>query len=178
MSALRTLNLGSGNEPRAGAVNVDLRRAPGVNVIADARRMPFPDGLFLEIHASSVLEHFSDPYAVLDEIHRTLRSTGRVEIRVPSPWSVWGQLDRTHVFLADLKLWRQILEGYFDRVRVTSEGARYRDSSLLRGITLLFIRVLGWHELAEVWRFECSEKLTLPQRRYIPWWLEDNERQA
>jgi SAM-dependent methyltransferase len=175
MSAVRTLNLGSGNEPRAGAVNVDLRRAPGVNVVADAHRLPFPDGVFLEIHASSLLEHFSDPYAVLDEIHRVSRATGRVEIRVPSPWSVWGQLDSTHVFLADLRLWRQILEGYFDRVKVSSEGARYRDSALLRGLTLLCIRVLGWHELAEVWRFECGEKLTLPQRRYIPWWLEDQQ---
>jgi len=168
----RTLNLGSGNEPRPGAVNVDLRRPAGVNVVADARRLPFPDGVFLEIHVSSLIEHFSDPYAVLDEIHRVLRSTGRVAIRVPSPWSVWGQLDRTHVFLADLKLWRDLLGGYFDGVKVSSEGARYRDNGLLRGITLLFIRVLGWHELAEVWRFECSEKLTLPQRKYIPWWLE------
>jgi len=129
----RTLNLASGHEPRAGAVNVDLRRVPGVNVVADATRLPFPDGLFLEIHVSSLLEHFSDPYAVLDEVHRVLRSTGRVEIRVPSPWSVWGQLDSTHVFLADLKLWREILEGYFDRVQVISEGARYRDSVVLRG---------------------------------------------
>src|SRR5215510_1367274 len=141
MVMYRTLNLGSGLEPRAGAVNVDLRRTPGVNVIADAARLPFPDGLFLEIHASSLLEHFSDPYTVLDEIHRALRSTGRVEIRVPSPWSVWGQLDATHMFLADLKLWREMLGGYFDRVKVTSEGARYRDNALLRGITLLFIRV-------------------------------------
>src|SRR5215471_1803505 len=161
----RTLNLASGHEPRAGAVNVDLRRVPGVNVVADATRLPFPDGLFLEIHVSSLLEHFSDPYAVLDEVHRVLRSTGRVEIRVPSPWSVWGQLDSTHVFLADLKLWREILEGYFDRVQVFSEGARYRDSVVLRGLTRLCIRVLGWHELAEAWRFECSEKLTLPQRK-------------
>ena len=58
-------------------------------------------------------------------------------------------------------------------MRVTSEGARYRDNALLRGITLILIRVLGWHEMAEVWRCQCSEKLTLPQRRYIPWWLED-----
>jgi SAM-dependent methyltransferase len=173
MSALRTMNLGSGNEPRAGAVNVDMRRVPGVTVVADARRLPFPDGLFLEIHASSLLEHFSDPYAVLDEIHRVLRSSGKVEIRVPSPWAVWGQLDRTHVFLADLKLWREMLEGYFDVVVLKSEGARYRDNALLRGITLFCIRVLGWHELAEVWRFQCRDKLTLPQRRYIPWWLEN-----
>src|SRR5262249_58577932 len=121
-----------------------------------------------EIHASSVLEHFSDPYAVLDEIHRVLRSTGRVEIRVPSPWSVWGPIDRTHVFLADLRLWRDVLGGYFDRVRVRSEGARYRDNALLRGRTRLLIRVLGWHELTEVWRREGGEKLTPPHAQFIP----------
>jgi SAM-dependent methyltransferase len=170
---MRRLNLGPGHEPAAGAVNVDGRRAPGVHVVADARRLPFPDGLFLTIHVSALLERFLDPYAVLDEIHRVLRHSGRVEIRVPSPWSVWGQVDRTNVFLADLRLWRDMLGGYFDRVALRSEGTRYRDNALLRGVTRLLIRVLGWHELAEVWRFECGDKLTLPQRKYIPWWLED-----
>jgi len=170
---LRTLNLGPGHEPRDGAVHVDWRPGGGVGVVADARRLPFPDGVFLEIHVASVLEHFADPYAGLDEIHRVLRSTGRVEIRVPSPWSVWGQIDRSHAFLGDLRLWRDVLGGYFDHVKVTSRGARYRDSALLRGITRLLIVVLGWHELAEEWRFECRDKLTLPQRKYVPWWLEN-----
>jgi SAM-dependent methyltransferase len=173
VSAVRTLHLGSGHEPRDGAVHVDWRRVPGVAVVADPRRLPFPDGLFLEIRVSGVLEQFSDPYSALDEIHRVLRSTGRVEIRVPSPWAVWGQIDRSHEFLADLRLWRDVLGGYFDRVKVTSRGARYRDSVLLRGITRLLVGVLGWHELAEEWRFECRDKLTLPQRKFVPWWLED-----
>ena len=170
---MRALNLGAGHELRPGTVNVDRRRGPGVHVVADPRRLPFPDGVFLEIRAASVLERARDPYAVLDEIHRVLRGTGRVEIRVPAPLSVWGQLDRGHAFLADLKLWRGILEGYFDRVRVSSEGSRYRDSGLLRGITRLLVGVLGWHELAEIWRFDCREKLTLPQRKHVPSWLED-----
>ena len=173
MSTVRTLNLGSGHEPAAGAVIVDRRRVPGAAVVAEAHRLPFPDGVFLEVRVASVLERAADPYAVLDEVHRVLRSTGRVEVRVPSPWSVWGQLDRTHAFLADLRLWRDVLGGYFDRVTVTSEGARYRDNGLLRGITRLLVRVLGWHELAAVWRFECREKLALPQRKHVPWWLED-----
>lgn len=173
MSAVRTLNLGAGHEPAEGAVGVDRRRGPGVNVIADPARLPFPDGVFLEMRVASVLERTADPYAVLDEIHRVLRSTGRVEIRVPSPWSVWGQLDRTHAFLADLRLWREMLGGYFDRVTVGSDGARYRDNALLRGITRLLVRVLGWHELAEAWRFDCGDKLALPQRKHVPWWLRD-----
>src|SRR4029079_10456280 len=98
-------------------------------------------------------------------IHRVLDGGGRVEVRVPSPWAVWGQLDRTHTFLADLRLWRDLLDGYFADVRVTSEGARYRDSRLLRGITLAAIRVLGWHELAEAWRFECRGQRSAPEGR-------------
>jgi hypothetical protein len=98
-----------------------------------------------------------------------LRGTGRAEIRVRSPWAFAGPIGRTHTFAADLRLWRQILEGYFDQVRVRAEGTRYRDSALLGGLTRLAVGVLGWHELAEVWRFECSEKLTLPQRRSASW---------
>jgi SAM-dependent methyltransferase len=168
MSALRTLQLGPGHEPRAGAVTVDLRRAPGVSVVADPRRLPFPDGVFLEIHVASVLERTADPHVVLDEIHRVLRGTGRAEIRVRSPWAFAEPLDRADAFAADLRLWRQILGGYFDRVRVRGEGTRYRDNALLRAIVGLAIGVLGWRELAEVWRFECGEKQTLPQRRSVP----------
>jgi SAM-dependent methyltransferase len=170
---MRSINLGSGNEPRAGAINIDLRRAPGVDVVADVRRLPFAAAAVTEIHASSLLEHFSDPYSVLDEIHRVLGPGGRVDIRVPSPWAVWGPLDRTHTFLADLRLWRDVLGGYFEHVGVSSEGARYRDSRVLRALTLATIRLFGWHELAEVWRFDCRGKRPVPSRRYIPWWLED-----
>ena len=38
MSALRTLNLGSGNEPRSGAVNLDLRRDLSARGLENARR--------------------------------------------------------------------------------------------------------------------------------------------
>ena len=63
---MRALNLGAGHELRPGTVNVDRRRAPGVHVVADPRRLPFPDGVFLEIRVASVLERAPDPYAVLD----------------------------------------------------------------------------------------------------------------
>lgn len=167
------INLGSGNEPLAGWINLDRRRCPGVSAIGDVRRLPFRSAAIAEVNASSVLEHFEDPYAVLDEIHRVLAPGGRVRVRVPSPWSVWGVLDRTHVFLADLRLWREILEGYFEDVSVESSGARYRDSTVLRAITFALVKGLRWHELAEAWVFECRGKRDTPSRRYIPWWLED-----
>ena len=56
------VNLGSGNEPLAGYINVDRRRVPGVAVVADVRRLPFASSSVEQVNLSSLLEHFADPY--------------------------------------------------------------------------------------------------------------------
>jgi hypothetical protein len=45
------LNLGSGSNPMAGAFNVDINPAPGVDIIADVNQLPFAVGAFSEVHA-------------------------------------------------------------------------------------------------------------------------------
>ncbi len=172
MTPLR-LNLGSGNEPLADHLNVDLRRVPGVQVVADVLALPFPDDSAALVRASSLLEHFADPYSVLDEVHRVLAPGGRFVMRVPALGSVSAHLDRSHVFLADLKLWREILAGYFGRVKVGSEGVRYRDSAVLVGLSYAAIHGLRMLELAQTWRFTCVGKRKRTVRVYIPWWLEE-----
>ena len=166
------VNLGYGNEPLAGYLNVDRRRVPGVAVVADVRWLPFDSASVDWVNASSLLEHFADPYAVLDEIHRVMRPGATATFRVPSPWSYLAGLDRSHAFLADLKLWRQILSGYFEHVRVAPEGVRYRDNKLLAALNHLAVRGLRFYEFAQVWRFECRGKRATPRRTYLPWWLE------
>jgi SAM-dependent methyltransferase len=170
------LNLGAGSRPLEGFVNIDVRKRARVDVVADATDLPFADGTAVEVQASSLLEHFRDPYSVLDEAHRVLAPGGRFVVRVPSPWSQAGQLDPTHVFLADLKLWREILGGYFGRVGVRCEGVRYRDSKLLVALQYAAIHVLRMPEYAQGWVLTCSEKRSVPTRAYIPWWLEDTYR--
>lgn len=165
----RQVNLGSGNEPLAGYINVDRRLCPEVTLIADVRQLPFAAASIDRINASSVLEHFANPYAVLDEIHRVLRRDGEATFRMPSPWSFLAGMDRSHCFLADLKLWRQILAGYFERVRVTPEGVRYRDNKLLALLTHVIVRGLRFFEFAQVWRFDCRIKRASPYRAYLPW---------
>jgi SAM-dependent methyltransferase len=167
------LNLGSGNEPLPDHVNVDRRRVPGADVVADVALLPFATGTAHEVRASSLLEHFADPYEVLDEVHRTMRPEGRFVMRVPALWSWAAHLDRSHVFLADLKLWRQILSGYFDRVRADPEGTRYRDSRVLAGLCLVATRGLRLLEFADAWRFTCQGKRVHAVRVYVPWWLEE-----
>jgi SAM-dependent methyltransferase len=166
------LNLGSGNEPLPDHVNVDRRRLPGVAVVADVVALPFREGAAAHVRASSLLEHFADPYEVLDEVHRVLDPGGRFVMRVPALWSWAAHLDRSHLFLADLKLWREILSGYFERVRADPEGVRYRDSRLLAGLCLLATRGLRLLEFADAWRFTCEGPRRPRVRAYLPWWLE------
>jgi SAM-dependent methyltransferase len=168
------LNLGSGNRPLPGFVNVDSRQLPTVDVVADVRSLPFKNGAAIEVEASSLLEHFRDPYEVLDEIHRVLAPAGVLRVRVPSPWSQAGMLDPDHAFLADLKQWREILGGYFTKVTARGEGVRYRDSKLLVAVNHVAVRVFRMHELAQTWELTASGKRAEPARAYVPWWLEES----
>ena len=167
------VNLGSGNEPLKGWVNVDRRSVPGVDVVADVTMLPFRDGSIDEVLASSLLEHFRDPYEVLDSIHRVLAPSASFTMRVPSPWSYSGILDTTHFFLADLKLWRQILSGYFQTVRAKGEGVRHRDHKPLAAVLHFCVKVLRMTEFAQTWLIRCERPLPTTRRAYIPWWLEE-----
>jgi predicted SAM-dependent methyltransferase len=86
MGALK-VNLGSGDVPLEGFVNVDaLPGAPGVDVVADiSERLPFDDGSVDLIYASHVLEHFStaDVPGLLSDWRRVLRDGGTLLIAVP-----------------------------------------------------------------------------------------------
>ena len=45
------LNLGAGTNPMAGAVNLDLRALNGINVVADATKLPFRSATFSEVNS-------------------------------------------------------------------------------------------------------------------------------
>ncbi len=81
----RHLNLGCGRFPKEGFVNVDWRDAPGVDVVHDLAKIPypFPPARFDLIEADHVLEHLPEIFAVMREIHRILTPGGRLIIRVP-----------------------------------------------------------------------------------------------
>ena len=72
------INLGCGDEPFVGFVNIDLRWVPGMDLRADVLRLPMPDASVIDARAYSLLEHFSDPCGPLDELHRVLRPEGRL----------------------------------------------------------------------------------------------------
>ena len=81
------LDIGCGERKKKGCIGLDLRKTSSVNVVADARMLPFRDEAFDHIYSSHLLEHFShrEVKNVLVEWVRVLKTGGTLEIRCLGP---------------------------------------------------------------------------------------------
>ena len=85
----KNLEIGSGGNPQPGYIHTDLyvdgntRRL--VDIVCDARSLPFPDGDFDNILMFGVFEHFSysEAQEVLLEVSRVLKTGGTFRFDVP-----------------------------------------------------------------------------------------------
>ena len=95
----KKLNLGCGSDIREECVNQDIALLPGVDVVYDLSRYPYPfrDNSFDEIYALSVLEHLPDLVATMNELHRICAPQAVVHVRVPFWNSEVAAADPTHV---------------------------------------------------------------------------------
>lgn len=82
----RVLSIGCGNKAVKGQINLDLRKLEGVNIVADASRLPFREGSFDLVLAFDVLEHFGrlEIDDVLLEWHRILKTDGELRVKTPN----------------------------------------------------------------------------------------------
>lgn len=55
---------------------VDVQPGPGVDMVADAGELPFPDAAFGTVVSTEMLEHALDPVACIAEMVRVLRPGG------------------------------------------------------------------------------------------------------
>ncbi len=66
-----------------GYVNLDLFPMAGVDVAADAERLPFRGAVFTRVECDAVLEHARHPGQMLREIERVLEPGGYVHLVTP-----------------------------------------------------------------------------------------------
>lgn len=80
------LNLGSGDDYRAGYLNIDLRADVADLVLDASQRLPFDDGSIDEILALDFLEHHPAfrTQDILAEWRRVLRFGGLLTVKVPN----------------------------------------------------------------------------------------------
>ncbi len=134
----KRLNIGCGVESRRGYVNLDIANLPGIDVVHDLNKFPYPfrDNRFEEINAFNILEHLDDINKVMKEIYRILKPGGIIRIIVPhfSSYGVW--LDPTHkrCFAYDTFSYFCTPEFNFYRLRGQSHYYDFRFRSIKRKI--------------------------------------------
>ena len=80
------LEIGCGeNKQFKESIGLDIRPLKCVDVVSDARKLPFEDNHFDHVYSSHVIEHFShqEVESVLKEWVRVLKIGGIFEIRCP-----------------------------------------------------------------------------------------------
>jgi len=79
------LDIGCGENLKKGDIGLDFRKTSSVDIVADARMLPFKNGSFDHVYSSHLIEHFShrEVRNVLMEWIRVLKRNGIIEIRCP-----------------------------------------------------------------------------------------------
>ena len=82
------LDIGGGTahikEFRPDVVSADILPFPGIDVVADAHRLPFSDGIFAGAIMLDVLHHLERPIEFLQEASRVLKPGGRLAMMEPA----------------------------------------------------------------------------------------------
>jgi predicted SAM-dependent methyltransferase len=101
------VNLGCGEKPLPGYLNVDLRELPDVDVVADAQRLPFEPSTLAELASAHLVEHFREHQLrrrILPYWKSLLRSDGALRIICPNWGAMLERLKDGRMSLADFKL--------------------------------------------------------------------------
>jgi SAM-dependent methyltransferase len=77
------LYIGGAGTRVEGYINIDLFPLAGVDIVADAHRLPFRAGVFTRVECDAVLEHVACPEQVMREIERVLAPGGFAHVVAP-----------------------------------------------------------------------------------------------
>jgi SAM-dependent methyltransferase len=94
----RILDIGGGTahikDFSSDIISTDILWFPGIDVVADAHRLPFPDGFFSGVVMLDVLHHLERPIEFLREASRVLKPGGRLAMIEPAMTTVARQFYR------------------------------------------------------------------------------------
>ena len=143
------LYIGGAGRVVDGYVNLDLFAVPGVDIAADAERMPFPDGVFQRVECDAVLEHVERPEQVIREIHRVLASGGHAHLVTPF----------CHPFHEYPKDFRRFtldgLKAIAAEFEVVAEGWRTGPTATMLVFTIEYAKLLLPWRIWRIRRMEC-----------------------
>jgi SAM-dependent methyltransferase len=158
------LYIGGGGCVVDGYVNLDLFPVAGVNVAADAARLPFGNAIFQRVECDAVLEHVPDPDRVMREIERVLQPGGYAHVVTPF----------CHPFHEYPKDYRRFtpdgLKSMAGELEVVSAGWRTGPTATMLVFTLEYVKMLApWRW----WRVVSHGVLgwVLFPFRYLDLWL-------
>lgn len=134
------LDLGGGREPQPGHLNVDLRGAEHVDIVATATDLPFEADSVDRIHANSLIPHIDDLNQAMDEWWRVLKPGGELELAATHAHSTGIVADPDHHSWS----WTSETPGWYDH---RSSWDYYSKSRF----ELLDVKVVGWFRPYRWW---------------------------
>jgi predicted SAM-dependent methyltransferase len=95
---MKKLNLGSGKDVRHGFVNLDSAKLPGVDIVHNLNKYPWPikNNEFDFVLCDNVLEHLDSIIKPAEELWRITKPKGKIVVKVPLSPSIWAFTDPTH----------------------------------------------------------------------------------
>jgi SAM-dependent methyltransferase len=95
---MKKLNLGCGRDIKESFVNLDSVKMPGVNVVHNLNKFPYPfkENTFDFVYASHILEHLDNLVKTMQELHRISKNNATIAIKVPFFPSMYAASDPTH----------------------------------------------------------------------------------
>ena len=106
---MKGLDIGCGCNKTPGFIGMDINPRSDADVFHSVNTIPYPfcDDEFDEIFMNHVIEHVDDFFAVMQEIYRIIKPTGKIYIRTPHFSSLSSFTDPSH------------------RIHLSSESFRY-----------------------------------------------------
>jgi hypothetical protein len=120
------LNVGCGSDVREAYINVDGRELPGVDVVADVRRLPFEPGTVAELYSSHTIEHFREHQlrtAVLPHWVALLRPGGQLRVLCPDLDGLLRRVQDSSMGLEELRLYLYGAQDYVGNDHFASYNA-------------------------------------------------------